>query len=170
NANATGTLEFRSAGTSAWKTAFPLRRSPFRPHPTIHSLGGLERWSQRMREYALDRFRQNYLAGSIFGLQPGTPYEVRVTLTDPDGGGATKTVAVTTRTVPSIPKDGHVVEVRGGGDALKQAAATAQPGDVLRVHAGKYNGGTVLSAQGTADRPVCVIAAGDGEVLLHGGD
>ncbi len=170
NANATGTLEFRPAGSADWKSAFPLRRSPFRPNPTVKFMGGLERWSQGMRQYALEHFRQNYLAGSIFGLLPGTKYEVRVTLRDPDGGGATRTLTVTTRLVPTIPKDGHVVEVRGGGDALKQAAAAAQPGDILRVHAGKYDGGIVLSAQGSQEKPIFITAAADGEVLLHGGD
>lgn len=170
NANATGTLEFRQAGTADWKPAFPLRRTPFRANPTVKFMGGLAKWGQGMRNYALEHYHQNYLAGSVFGLIPGTTYELRLTLSDPDGGGATKTLTVATRAVPTIPADGRVVEVRGGGDALKQAAEAAQAGDILRVHAGKYNGGIVISAKGTEQKPVCITAAGDGEVLLHGGD
>jgi hypothetical protein len=170
NANATGALEYRGAGSGVWQRAFPLRRSPFRLKPSVKSGGGLERWSKGMREYALGRYRQNYLAGSIFGLTPATKYEVRVTLSDPDGGGTSQTRTVSTRVVPTIPKGGRIIEVRGGGDALKKAAEAAQPGDVLRVHAGTYAGGFIVSAKGTAERPVCITAAGDGEVLLHGGD
>jgi hypothetical protein len=170
NVNATGTLEFREAGSAEWKSAFPLRRSAYRPALAAKLQEGAQRPARAFRQYALEHYRQNYLAGSIFGLKPGTTYDVRVTLRDPDGGGATRTLTVTTRTVPAVPTDGHVVEVRGGADALKKAAAAARPGDVLRVHAGKYDGGVVLTAKGTPEKPVCVVAAGDGEVLLHGGD
>jgi hypothetical protein len=169
NANAMGTLEFREAGIGRWKQALALRRTPQRANPSARFMGGLARWGKKMREYALDHYRQNYLAGSIFGLKPGTDYEVQVRLNDADGGSAARTVTVRTRVVPTVPKDGHIIEVRGGGDALKQAAAAVQPGDILRVHAGKYEGGIVVAANGTAEKPICIVAAGDGEVLVHGG-
>jgi hypothetical protein len=163
NANATGALEYRQAGESDWKIAFPLHRSPARPAEAARFQGGFKQYADR-------HLNDNYLAGSVIGLKPDTKYELRVTLNDPDGGGASKTLSVATRPVPVVPRDGRVVEVRGGGAALKQAAEAAQPGDVLFVHAGKYDGGIVVEAKGTAEKPVCIAAAGDGEVLLDGGD
>ena len=56
NANATGTVEYRETGSQEWKPGFPLRRSPFRPHPAVKVMGGLDKWSPGMRKYALDHF------------------------------------------------------------------------------------------------------------------
>ena len=53
NANATGTLEFRESGADAWRSALALRRTPLRRNATVRSMGGLERWGKKMREYAL---------------------------------------------------------------------------------------------------------------------
>jgi hypothetical protein len=49
--------------------------------------------------HPLARIGPGAFAGSLFWLQPGTAYEVRVTLTDPDGvaGPATATTAFQTR-------------------------------------------------------------------------
>ena len=170
NGNATGKLEFREAGSSEWKSAFPMLRKPYRDNMSTKYRGNANQWGDRMRDYAVEHFRQNYIAGSIVGLKPATQYELRITVADPDGGGAAKTTTITTRPVPTIPKGGHIVEVRGGGDALKKALESAQAGDIFNVHAGTYNGGVVVEASGTAEQPICIRAAGDGEVLLLGGE
>lgn len=166
NSNATGAVEFRPQGAAQWSKAFDLRRVPRR--------GGAGGSSGRRGggggSYVQNRYAMNYLAGSIFDLKPGTQYDLKVTLTDPDGGGASKTVAVTTRTVPAIPKTGNVIEVKGGGDALKKALESAKAGDIFNVHAGTYEGGCVVSEGGTAEKPIVIRAAGDGEALLLGGE
>ena len=85
------------------------------------------------------------VAGSILFLDPGTSYEVQLDLADPDGGQATKTVGVTTRPIPQLPKDGrtlHVAPGSGGGSGTKDdplrglaaAQAAAGPGDILLLH------------------------------------
>jgi hypothetical protein len=103
-------------------------------------------------------------AGSIFELEPGTAYECRFTMKDPDGvgGGAQKTVTVRTRTEP-VPAAGgktyHVYPPDYKGTKLQPAftgllaayftgssasdnfntfPARVQPGDTILVHAGLY--------------------------------
>src|SRR5215208_5181428 len=88
NRNATVAVQFRAAGESAWRTALPLVR-----------IGG-ERVFRKME--GLDYTVPDGFAGSILNLQPGTEYECRFTMADPDGitGEAAKTVRVRTRTEP----------------------------------------------------------------------
>ena len=63
--DAVATVEFRAAGTTAWRPALPLVR--------------------------VDYNGANMLAGSILFLSPNTTHEVRLTLADPDGGAAAQT-------------------------------------------------------------------------------
>jgi hypothetical protein len=172
NVNATGEAVFREKGSTEWRQALPLRRTPPRDPNKYVQWEEIPwgKWGNDFTSYAGPMFKRNYLAGSIFNLKPATTYEVRVTLSDPDGGGATRTETVTTRAVPMIPANGNVIEVRGGGDALKAAAQNAKAGDILNVHAGTYNGGVIVSASGAEDRPISIRAAGDGEALLTAGD
>jgi hypothetical protein len=102
-------------------------------------------------------------AGSILNLQPGTEYECRFTLTDPDGaaGQTTQTVKVRTRTEPQPYPGGRLLHVyppdhkgdrqqpsftgilqayygAGLGDWSVVRERRAQPGDTLLLHAGLY--------------------------------
>lgn len=155
NHNATATVEFRPTGTSAWSLALPLVR--------------------------VDYNGANTLAGSVLFLSPGTSYDVRLTLTDPDGGAATQTVVVATRPVPVMPTAGrrlHVVPGSGGGDGsdgnpfrgIAAADAIAQPGDTFLVHAGSYGGRISFTKAGTASAYIVWMSAGDGEALFAGID
>jgi len=75
----------------------------------------------------------------------------------------------------------------GGGDTTTTARPRVKPGDTILVHAGLYSyhpefygpdrannvtspfeGTYYLSANGTAERPIAIKAAGDGEVILDG--
>jgi hypothetical protein len=75
----------------------------------------------------------------------------------------------------------------GGGDTTTTARPRVKAGDVILVHAGRYayhpefygpdrsinvtspfEGTYYLSASGTADRPIAIKAAGDGDVVLDG--
>jgi hypothetical protein len=69
--DATTTVQFRPAGTSAWRPALPLVR--------------------------VDYNGVNMLAGSIHFLDPNVAHEIRLTFADPDGGAAVQTVIVPTR-------------------------------------------------------------------------
>jgi hypothetical protein len=159
----------------------------------------------------------NMFAGSILNLEPGTQYECRFVMTDPDGikGVAMKTVMVSTRPEPMPATDGKVYHVypidwkgtkeepafTGLSEAYYQGAASSDyensypprvvPGDVIMMHAGVYksdrfhylNGlphhdylalGTLfdgtyyLTASGTAEKPIVIKNAGDGEVIFDG--
>jgi FG-GAP-like repeat len=72
------------------------------------------------------------------------------------------------------------------GDGNKQCPARVVPGDTIMVHAGTYidnptdysvspglgtpfDGTYYLTAKGTADKPISIVAAGDGPVIFDGG-
>ncbi|HEY9462182.1 MAG TPA: hypothetical protein VIR54_03785, partial [Vicinamibacterales bacterium] len=70
NRNAAVEVAFRKKGSDAWHPALPLLRL------------------QGERIYAesrIDLIAPNMFAGSVLDLEPGTAYEVRLTVTDPDG-------------------------------------------------------------------------------------
>src|SRR6266540_6529389 len=88
NRNATVTVQFRPVGETNWRDALPLVR-----------IGGENVYRRREN---LDYTVPQGFAGSILNLQPGTEYECKFVMSDPDGvtGQATQTVKVTTRTEP----------------------------------------------------------------------
>lgn len=99
NRNATVSVEYRAAGESAWRQALPLVR-----------IGGERVFRQREH---LDYTVPDGFAGSILNLQPGTEYECRFHLTDPDGvtGDATHIVRVKTRSEPQPYAGGRTLHV-----------------------------------------------------------
>src|SRR5688500_13265855 len=112
---------------------------------------GTTAWSDAMPLFRVDFAGQNMLAGSVMFLSSFAPYEVELALTDPDGGGETRTVTVTTLREPALPTGGrtlHVAPGSGGGDGsqgnpfqgIDAADAAARPGDIVLVHAGDYGG------------------------------
>ena len=102
NRNATVVVQFRKMNDPEWRQALPLVR-----------IGGERVYREREN---LDYTVPEGFAGSILNLQPGTEYECRFELTDPDGaqGNTTQTVRVKTRSEPQPFKDGltrHVYPV-----------------------------------------------------------
>ena len=149
NRNASVSVEFRRSGESGWRPALPLVR-----------VGGEHVF--RKREH-LDYTVPDGFAGSILNLEPGTEYECRLELRDPDGatGQTTETVRVRTRTEPQPHEGGRVLHVyppyhegdrlephfssllqayygSGLGDWSVVWERRAQPGDTILVHAGLY--------------------------------
>ena len=149
NRNATVAVEFRPVGAATWRKALPLVR-----------VGG-ERIFRDVEN--LSYIVPNGFAGSIFGLQPGTEYEARFTLSDPDGasGQTTHTIRAKTRVEPQPYAGGRTLHVYPPGykGEKKQPAFTsllqayygaglgdwsvvwerkAQPGDTILMHAGIY--------------------------------
>jgi hypothetical protein len=147
NRNATVDVSYRQVGQTAWKDALPLLR-----------MGG-----ERI-------FRAPYtvaprFAGSILDLEPGTEYEVRLTMKDSDGvtGQAVQTTKVRTRSEPKAATGGRTLHVypptwrgpkeepnytglmaayagAGTGDWNVVYQRLVDPGDVILVHAGLYKG------------------------------
>ena len=195
NRNATVKVEYRIAGSgTAWKQGMPLLR-----------MGG-----EYIERAGIDYTVPHMFAGSILDVTPNTRYEARFTLEDPDGveGEAVKVVNVTTRAEPKAATGGRVrhvysqyytgvkeepnypglVSAYGGsqntkGDWNVVAEDVVQPGDIIKIHGGLYQGvllnypdwhnipfdGTYFfTAKGTAERPIVIEAAGDGEVIFDG--
>ena len=101
NQNAIIAMEYRKkAGSSPWRTAARLFRVERRAHLMERSGSELEVPDDGW-----------LFAGSALLLEPGAAYELRLTLEDPDGGKATRTLrastlpakyAITTRDDPEM--------------------------------------------------------------------
>ena len=149
NRNASVDVEFRAVGDAAWRKALPLVR-----------IGGERVF--REREH-LDYVVPDGFAGSILNLRPGTEYECRFELKDPDGatGRTTQLVRARTRTEPQRSTKGRTLHVyppdyqgpreepsftslleayygAGLGDWSVVWERRAQPGDVILMHVGLY--------------------------------
>ena len=149
NRNATVAVQFRAVGETNWRQALPLVR-----------IGGENVYRRREN---LDYTVPDGFAGSILNLQPGTEYECRFQLADPDGmsGETTQTVKVRTRSEPQPFKEGRKLHVyppthqgkreepsfsslleayygAGLGDWNVVWERRAQPGDTILMHAGLY--------------------------------
>ena len=129
--------------------------------------------------YRVDFAGKNMLAGSILFLTPGTSYEVRLQLSDPDGGAETRILTISTKAIPVEPSGGniyHVIPGNGGGSGTETdpfqgvdaAEQVAQPGDQLLLHAGNYGGTIFFNVSGTSNQAVVWKAAGDGEPIFEG--
>ena len=101
NHNASVDVSYRKAGETAWKKGMPLVRLY---HERV------------IQPNVFNLVEPNMFAGSILDLEPGTAYEARFTLNDPDGvsgpaANATKTVTVSTRPEPKPATGGKVYHV-----------------------------------------------------------
>jgi hypothetical protein len=196
-------VAYRRASERDWRESLPLLRV------------------QNERTYYVETLyytAPNMFAGSVFELAEDTPYEVRFTLTDPDGvtGEAQRVVNVRTRAEPQPYAGGNTYHVYPfgyegpretpaftgllaayyknalGGDWSRAAPPRVQPGDTILVHAGEYkdfdrfsysheirtqygtccgtpwDGTFYLTQDGTAERPIAIKAAGDGDVIFDG--
>jgi hypothetical protein len=151
NRNASVAVSYRKAGDAAWSTGMPLLR--------LHH----ERVEQAD---AFNLELPNMFAGSILDLEPGTAYEVRLIMSDPDGvegfRAAERTVTVSTRPEPMPAEGGNVYHVYpvgyqgpreepsftglmcaynyrcGAGDTAPGGRPRVKPGDVILMHAGTY--------------------------------
>ena len=153
NHNATCTVEYRENGIGAYALAKDLYRVDFQTY--------------------------NMLAGSILFLDPGTSYEIRLTLTDPDGGNVVQILNIDTKIIPQMPVGGstyHVIPGVGGGggsesdpfQGIAAAEAIAQPGDIFLIHAGNYGGTVFFTVAGASQNHIVWRALGDGEAIFEG--
>jgi hypothetical protein len=154
NRSAKVEVSYRKKGENQWKAGMPLLR-----------LQG-ERIYQNQGVF--DVVSPNMFAGSILDLEPGTEYEARFVMSDPDGivgekgKTATKVVTVRTRAEPKPYAAGRVFHVYpagykgtktepafealmcaynyycGGGDTVTAGRPRVKAGDTILVHAGLY--------------------------------
>jgi uncharacterized repeat protein (TIGR01451 family) len=166
--DSTMNIEFRQLGEGIWQPGAPAMRA----YPTI-----------RVQDGPLGL---NYWAASALFLEAGGTYELRLTLSDPDGGGETRTITASTRTEPQPDPVGRQLYVipgvsgacgersrTGDGSAgnpfqgLQAAADAAQPGDVFHVTAGTYSPFQLLTS-GTEGHPITFTGPGDGTAIVDG--
>ena len=157
-------VEYRAGGSGAWLQAQPL----LRVEPASVSGNGFD--------------PGNLLAGSILGLAPDTNYEVRLSLSDPDGGSSVQTRNVRTRAIPADPATPNVKYVApgaGGGFGtqaspflgLAAAQANAVAGDVFILAAGTYTHTSTFTfnKSGTASNPIVWRGVDAATVIIDGG-
>jgi hypothetical protein len=129
--DATCEVKVRKQGETMWRDAEPLRRVPA---GTSQKTLPISTWTNR-------------LSGSVFDLEPGTSYEIELTLHDPDGGSAVKIVKTSTRPEPVAKAD---AVLKNGSKADLKAA---KPGEVLLLADGDY-GAAVFNRDGEPGRPI----------------
>ncbi|MBM3488456.1 MAG: hypothetical protein FJX67_17810, partial [Alphaproteobacteria bacterium] len=110
NANARIEVAFRKAGESAWRAAMPLFRPP-KEYQSPHN---------RIADGLM-------FAGSIVDLEPGTRYDVRLWLIDPDGVDQTRTLQMATRAEPVAPAPLCTLHVRPDGGGARGAGSEGDP-------------------------------------------
>ena len=223
NRNASVKLEYRKVGAEQWQNGLdPLRlhNEDINAYPggiATESSGRGGRGVMMMRPLLLYTV-PNMFSGSLFGLEPDTAYEVRVTMSDPDGvqGRAVQTARFRTRKEPTPRREGgnvyHVYPWNHEGPRIEPSftglmaayymearhadwstvgPVRVKPGDTIMVHAGVYrdhrehygsgtegrteprlgtpfDGTYYLTADGTPELPITIMAAGDGEVVFDG--
>jgi hypothetical protein len=153
NRNASVAVAFRKKGQTRWRQALPMLR--------VHH----EVSNQRYGPYRTG----NLFAGSLLFLEPATEYEVRFTMSDPDGGApaGSKIVTAATRAEPKASEGGRTIETTAE-KGLKAAIDEAEPGDVILLRAGIYKGPFELKKSGTVRKPIVVRGSADGEAILEG--
>ena len=153
NRNASVAVAFRKKGRTQWKNALPMLR--------VHH----EVANQRYGPYRTG----NLFAGSVLFLEQATQYEVRFTMSDPDGGAPAKPkiVNVATRAEPKAFKGGQTIEATDE-KGLMAAIEQAEPGDVILLRAGIYKGPFELKKSGTARKPIVIRGPSNGEAVLEG--
>lgn len=155
NRNATADVEWRAAGQPSFQIG----------HPAVR----------------IDAIR---FVGSIFHLQPGTGYELRATLDDPDGvnGNPSTSIAVATRpdsfAEPTL-RTLHVAPTGSNSNpgtdpgapllTIQHAADLAQPGDLILIQPGIYREALTVPTSGTASQPIVFRGAATG-VVVDGAD
>jgi len=126
------------------------------------------------------RIDATHFVGSLFALQPGTGYDVRATLNDPDGvtGGPSAQLVVTTRTEVFPEPSLRTLYVSPTGsnsnpgtdpgaplETIQHAADLAQPGDLILIQPGVYRESVTVPTSGTASQPIVFRGAAAGAVL-----
>ena len=152
NRNAAVAVAYRKVGDAEFSQAMNLLR-------VFHEISNQDYGPYRVG---------NLFAGSVLFLEPGTEYELRFAMMDPDGGApdAPKIVRVATRSEPRAPVGGKTIHARPN-TGLAAVYQQAQAGDVILLHAGVYRGPFELRKSGKPGRPIVFRGGGDGEAILE---
>jgi len=147
-------VEYRTSGSGTWRQGWPL-----------------------------SRVSDTSFVGSLFWLEPGTAYDVRVTFTDPDGvlNSTSVQASASTRAEIAIPASGHsyYVSPSGSGGACSQASpcalaeglSQAQAGEEVVLRGGVYYQGEMdMPRSGTSGVPIVIRSYPGETAVLDGAD
>jgi len=166
NKNAVIKVSYKESKSPTWKEGFPLLRTIPNPHKdnrsNVHTVKG--GWM---------------FAGSIFGLTPNTEYDVKLILTDPDGGNEIKQLKLKTWEEPVAPKGLKVVYVspgeKGGDGSManpylgtSEIGKAVTEGTMVMFKPGVYKPFSIANS-GTLEKPIIYMVNGKGEVVFDGG-
>ena len=107
----------------------------------------IERDGRFVPAHPFVRFDAGHMATSLFDLEPGTRYRVRI--------GGTRVYEFSTLPEYRIPAPRRVVRV-ADMQALQRAVAAARPGTEIRVAPGVYRGGLVIRRSGRPGAPIVI--------------
>ena len=153
--DATATVEYRVSGSGSYRQGFPL-----------------------------SRVSNTRFVGSLFWLEPGTVYDVRITFSDPDGDpldGTTVAGTASTRDEITIPTPTHSYYVSPGGSgtacsltapcSLDEGLGQAEAGEEVVLRGGVYYQGDIsLPRSGTSGAPIVIRGHGGETAVLDGAD
>jgi hypothetical protein len=126
------------------------------------------------------RADDTHYATSVFDLEPGTSYDLRLTLGDPDGitGPSVVDFAVATRpdvfpepTLRTLHVSPAGNDSNAGTDPLaplktiQRAADLSQPGDLVLIRPGVYRESVTIPASGTPTQPIVFRGTAPGAIL-----
>jgi hypothetical protein len=168
NRNARVGFSYRSEGGREWRSAPDL----FRVEKGLHK-------DDKGQSSVVVPDDGWLFAGSALRLDPGTSYELKLSLADPDGGSTEHVLKQATITEPVAPaglRAVHVAPGAGGGSGaaadpfkgLTAAIQAATPGTLILLHKGTYDGPIVITKSGEPGRPIILRGAGDGEAVIDG--
>jgi hypothetical protein len=133
--------------------------------------------------YPLSRVDEARFVGSLFWLEPGTSYDVRVTFVDADGAldGATVYGSSATRAETTIETALHSYYVSPSGSgsvcsmaepcSLLDGLSRAYPGDEVVLRGGVYyEGGISLPRSGEDGAPITIVGYDGEQTILDGAD
>ncbi len=153
NRNASVSVEFRKEGTENWTRALPMLR-------VCHEIV-----NQKYGPYRTG----NLFAGSVLFLEPATTYQVRFTMSDPDGGAPAEAKLVTISTRPEPTAYGKGRKIKATPEkGLMAACNQAAPGDIIMLSPGVYKGSFELKKSGTPNKPIVFRGPETGEAILEG--
>jgi len=103
-------------------------------------------------------YDNRHMATSMFNLEPGTRYEVRVIIRE---GGSIKNIEygeVTTRPEFTVPTGSNIRVINNNAEFAAARSAGLNPGDELRLAPGDYTSFTLNNVHGTAENPIIITS------------
>jgi len=150
--DAISTIEYKLSGTSTWKFGPDLVR--VRP------------------DLGTELSRNEAFAGAIWGLKPGSSYDVRISVILPGAGSQTVTSSVTTRSLApetnAQPADYVLDSATAPSQAeIQQVLDAASPGEIIEFRGKHSVSALYLNNAGEAGNPIYI--RGDGSAIIGDG-